>query len=39
MIVSVGTRPAGEINPVAIQAMKGVDIDISKQKSKVITEI
>jgi arsenate reductase len=36
--VSAGTGPAGEINPVAIQVMKEVDIDISKQKSKIITE-
>ena len=35
---SAGTRPAGEINPVAIQAMKEVGIDISRQKSKVITD-
>lgn len=36
--VSAGTRSAGEINPIAIQAMKEVGIDISKQKSKIITE-
>jgi arsenate reductase (thioredoxin) len=36
--VSAGTRPAGEINSVAIQAMNEVGIDISKQKSKIITE-
>ncbi len=35
---SAGTRPAGEINPIAIQAMKEVGIDISSQKSKVITD-
>jgi arsenate reductase len=35
---SAGTSPAGEINPLAIQAMKEVSIDISKQKSKIITE-
>ena len=38
MTVSAGTRPAGEINPVVIQAMKEVGIDISKQKSKILTE-
>jgi arsenate reductase (thioredoxin) len=38
MTVSAGTRPVGEINPVVIQAMKEVSIDISKQKSKIITE-
>ena len=35
---SAGTMPAGEINPTVIQAMKEVGIDISKQKSKIITE-
>jgi arsenate reductase len=35
---SAGTRPAGEINPLAIQAMKEVGIDISSQKSKIITD-
>lgn len=35
---SAGTRPAGEINPLAIQAMKEVGIDISRQKSKIITD-
>ena len=35
---SAGTRPAGEINPIAIQAMKEVGIDISRQKSKIITD-
>jgi protein-tyrosine-phosphatase len=36
--VSAGTRPTGEINPIAIQVMKEVGIDIIKQKSKIITE-
>jgi protein-tyrosine-phosphatase len=36
--MSAGTRPAAEINPLAIQAMKEVGIDISHQKSKIITE-
>jgi arsenate reductase (thioredoxin) len=35
--ISSGTRP-GEINSLAIQGMKEVGIDISKQKSKIITE-
>ena len=35
---SAGTRPAGEINPIAVQAMKEVGIDISGQESKVITD-
>ena len=36
--ISAGTRPASQINPVAIQAMNEVGIDISNQKSKIITE-
>ena len=35
---SAGTRPAGEINPIAVQVMKEVGIDISGQESKVITD-
>ena len=35
---SAGTRPSGQINPLAIQVMKEYDIDISKQKPKIITE-
>ena len=38
MTLGAGTRPVGEINPIAIQVMKEVGIDISKQKSKIITE-
>ena len=38
MTISAGTTPTGKINPVAIQAMKEIGIDISKQKSKIITE-
>jgi arsenate reductase (thioredoxin) len=37
--VSAGTRPASQINPAAVQTMKEVGIDISSQKSKVITEV
>ncbi len=36
--ISAGTRPASQINPLAIQAMNEVGIDISSQKSKIITE-
>lgn len=36
--VSAGTRPAAQINPLAVQAMKEADIDIGAQKSKIITE-
>ena len=35
---SAGTKPVSQINPIAIQAMKEVGIDISDQKSKEITE-
>jgi arsenate reductase len=36
--LSAGTKPSGQINPLAIQVMKEYDIDISNQKSKIITE-
>ena len=36
--VSAGTRPAGQVNPVAIEAMQEVGIDIRAQKSKIITD-
>jgi protein-tyrosine-phosphatase len=36
--VSAGTRPAGQVNPVAIEAMKEVGINIGTQKSKIITD-
>jgi len=36
--VSAGTRPVSQINPLAVQVMKEVGIDISSQKSKIITE-
>ena len=36
--ISAGTKPVSDINPVAIQAMREVGIDISNQKSKEITE-
>ena len=35
--ISAGTVPVSEINPLAIQAMKEVDIDISQNQSKLIT--
>lgn len=35
---SAGTRPTGQINPMALQAMHEVGIDISAQKAKIITE-
>jgi protein-tyrosine-phosphatase len=36
--VSAGTRPAGQINPVAVAAMKEVGVDIGTQKSKIVTD-
>lgn len=36
--ISAGTRPASQINPLAVQAMQEIGIDISGQKSKIITE-
>jgi arsenate reductase len=36
--LSAGTEPVGNLNPLAIEAMKEVDIDISKQRPKIITE-
>lgn len=36
--ISAGTGPVPSINPLAVQAMSEVGIDISSQKSKLITE-
>jgi arsenate reductase (thioredoxin) len=36
--MSAGTKPVAEINPFAIEAMSEVGIDITRQRSKVITE-
>ena len=36
--ISGGTKPVSQINPIAVEAMKEVGIDISNQKSKDITE-
>jgi arsenate reductase len=36
--ISAGTRPVSQINPLAVHAMSEVGIDISGQKSKIITE-
>jgi arsenate reductase (thioredoxin) len=38
LAISAGTMPARQISHVAIQAMKEIGIDISEQKSKIITE-
>ena len=36
--LSAGTRPTPEINPIAVEAMKEVGIDISKQHPKELSE-
>src|SRR5215469_16387421 len=36
--LSAGTIPASSINPVVIEVMREVGIDISKQRSKLLTE-
>lgn len=36
--ISAGTMPVSEINPLVVKAMREVGIDISRQKSKEITE-
>src|SRR5438105_315041 len=36
--LSAGIEPAGNLNPLAIEAMKEVGVDISKQRPKSITE-
>lgn len=37
-VQSAGTKPVSQINPVAVQVMNEVGIDISNQKSKELTE-
>lgn len=36
--ISAGTKPVAQINPIAAQAMIEVGLDISKQRSKIITD-
>ncbi|MGH9980720.1 MAG: arsenate reductase ArsC [Nitrososphaeraceae archaeon] len=36
--ISAGTKPGYQLNPMAVEAMKEVGIDISKQKSKELTD-
>ena len=35
--ISAGTKPANKINPLAIQVMNEINIDISQHKSKLIS--
>ena len=37
-ILSAGTKPGYQLNPIVVEAMKEVGIDISKQKSKELTD-
>jgi arsenate reductase (thioredoxin) len=37
-IQSAGTKPVYQLNPIVVEAMKEVGIDISKQKSKELTD-
>ena len=36
--LSAGTKPGYQLNPMVVEAMKEVGIDISKQKSKELTD-
>src|SRR5438128_11518458 len=36
---SAGSRPSGKINPKAIRTMKEIDYDLSKHRSKSLSEI
>ena len=36
--LSAGTKPVSHVNPIVVQAMKEVGVDISKQKSKELTD-
>ncbi|HEX2407365.1 MAG TPA: arsenate reductase ArsC [Nitrososphaeraceae archaeon] len=35
---SAGTKPVYQLNPIVVEAMKEVGVDISKQKSKELTD-
>ena len=37
--ISAGTSPMSVVNPLAIEVMREVGIDISKQRPKIITKI
>jgi len=37
MAYSAGTQPANEVNPVVVEAMREIDIDISGNKPKLLT--
>ncbi|HXX05567.1 MAG TPA: arsenate reductase ArsC [Candidatus Bathyarchaeia archaeon] len=35
--ISAGTKPTLEINPIAVEAMREIGIDLTKQKPKILT--
>ena len=35
--ISAGTKPTPKVNPIAVEAMKEIGIDLGKQKPKVLT--
>ena len=35
--ISAGTRPSGKVNPVVVEAMREVGIDINRKKPKMLT--
>ena len=35
--ISAGTKPTPKVNPIAVEAMKEIGIDLSKQRPKVLT--
>jgi arsenate reductase (thioredoxin) len=37
-VQSAGTKPVSQINPIVVQAMREIGIDISNQKSKELTD-
>lgn len=37
-VLSAGSEPAGSVNPVAVQAMREVGIDVSKEKPKLLQD-
>jgi protein-tyrosine-phosphatase len=38
VVLSAGTEPAEHLNPAVVQAMAELDIDISRQRPRVLTE-
>ncbi len=36
--ISAGTEPSGNLNPLAVEVMREIGIDISDQKPKIITD-